>query len=173
MANGNAVTVMGNITRDPEIRYTPNGQANATFGVAVNRRWQNRQTNEWEERTSFFNIVCWRELAEQRERVARQGRTGHRDRPPRAAFLGNRPGRQAQRRRDRCRRGRPELAVGERPDHEERPQGRRRLWRRRRWRRRRGKAEEVVAGGQRPPPPTTTSSAKSRSRHPIFASDES
>ena len=64
MANGNAVTVVGNITRDPEIRYTPNGQANATFGLAVNRRWQNRQTNEWEERTSFFNIVCWRELAD-------------------------------------------------------------------------------------------------------------
>ena len=36
----------------------------ATFGVAVNRSWRNQQTNEWEERTSFFNIVCWRQLAE-------------------------------------------------------------------------------------------------------------
>jgi hypothetical protein len=52
----NVITVIGNVTRDPEIRYTPNGQANANFGVAVNRRWQNRQTNEWEERTSFFNV---------------------------------------------------------------------------------------------------------------------
>ena len=60
----NSVTVVGNVTRDPEIRYTQGGQANATFGVAVNRRWQNRQTNEWEERTSFFNVVCWREMAE-------------------------------------------------------------------------------------------------------------
>jgi single-strand DNA-binding protein len=60
----NSITVIGNITRDPEIRYTPSGQANANFGVAVNRRWMNRQTNEWEERTSFFNVVCWRELAE-------------------------------------------------------------------------------------------------------------
>jgi single-strand DNA-binding protein len=60
----NSITIVGNITRDPEIRYTPSGQANANFGVAVNRRWMNRQTNEWEERTSFFNVVCWREMAE-------------------------------------------------------------------------------------------------------------
>ena len=43
---------------------TPWGAAKATFGVAVSRRWQNRQTNEWEEQTSFFNVVCWRRLAE-------------------------------------------------------------------------------------------------------------
>ena len=64
MANGNTVTIVGNVTRDPELRYTPSGQANATFGVAVNRRWMNRQTNEWEERTSFFNVVCWGDMAE-------------------------------------------------------------------------------------------------------------
>jgi single-strand DNA-binding protein len=60
----NTVTIVGNVTRDPEIRYTAGGQPNATFGVAVNRRWMNRQTNEWEERVSFFNVVCWREMAE-------------------------------------------------------------------------------------------------------------
>ncbi len=64
MSNGNNVTLIGNITRDPELRFTPSGQANATFGLAVNRRWQNRQTNEWEEAVSFFNVVCWREMAE-------------------------------------------------------------------------------------------------------------
>ncbi len=64
MANGNSVSIVGNVTRDPELRFTPTGQARAIFGVAVNRRWQNRQTNEWEEATSFFNVVCWRELAE-------------------------------------------------------------------------------------------------------------
>ena len=64
MANGNSVTIVGNLTRDPDLRYTPSGQANASFGVAVNRRWQNRQTNEWEERVSFFNVVCWREMAD-------------------------------------------------------------------------------------------------------------
>ena len=64
MANGNNVTVVGNVTRDPELRFTPNGQAVATFGLAVNRRWQNRQTQEWEEATSFFDVVSWAGLAE-------------------------------------------------------------------------------------------------------------
>jgi len=64
MANGNSVTVVGNLTRDPELRFTPTGTAKAQLGIAVNRRWQNRQTNEWEEATSFFNVVCWREMAE-------------------------------------------------------------------------------------------------------------
>jgi single-strand DNA-binding protein len=57
-------TITGNLTRDPEIRYTRDGQATTSLSVAVNRRWQNRQTQEWEESTSFFDIVCWRELAE-------------------------------------------------------------------------------------------------------------
>ncbi len=60
----NTVTVIGNVTRDPELRFTPSGQAIATFGLAVNRRWQNRQTHEWEEATSFFDVVCWGTLAE-------------------------------------------------------------------------------------------------------------
>ena len=47
----NTITVVGNLTRDPEIRYTASGQANARLGVAVSRRWQNRQTSEWEGRT--------------------------------------------------------------------------------------------------------------------------
>ena len=61
---GTAVTLVGNITRDPELRFTNTGQATASFGLAVNRRWQNRQTQEWEEATSFFDVVCWREMAE-------------------------------------------------------------------------------------------------------------
>lgn len=64
MANGNTITVVGNITRDPELRYTPTGQSNTRFGVAVNRRWQDRSSGEWQEATSFFDVVCWRELAE-------------------------------------------------------------------------------------------------------------
>ena len=61
---GNTITLVGNVTRDPELRFTPSGQPTATFGLAVNRRWQNRQTQEWEEATSFFDVVCWREMAE-------------------------------------------------------------------------------------------------------------
>lgn len=64
MANGNNVDLVGNCTRDPELRFTPSGQAVATFGLAVNRRWQNRQTQAWEEATSFFDIVCWGQLGE-------------------------------------------------------------------------------------------------------------
>ncbi len=64
MAYDNTVTVVGNVTRDPELRYTPSGQTIATFGLAVNRRWQNRQTQEWEEQVSFFDIKAWANLAE-------------------------------------------------------------------------------------------------------------
>lgn len=64
MAMDNTVTVVGNITRDPELRFIPSGQAVASFGVAVNRRWQNRSTQEWEEQTSFFDVKCWAQLAE-------------------------------------------------------------------------------------------------------------
>ena len=49
--------------RSPTLPCQP-GQPTATFGLAVNRRWQNRQTQEWEEATSFFDVVCWREMAE-------------------------------------------------------------------------------------------------------------
>ena len=64
MSNGNNVNIVGNITRDPELRFTPSGQATASFGVAVNRRWQNRQTQEWDEAVSFFDVVCWGQMAE-------------------------------------------------------------------------------------------------------------
>ena len=60
----NSVTLVGNVTRDPELRYTAGGAAKVAFGLAVNRRWQNRQTQEWEEQVSFFNVVAWREMAE-------------------------------------------------------------------------------------------------------------
>lgn len=58
------VTVVGNVTRDPELRFTPSGTAVATFGVASNRRWKNKVTDEWEEAVSFFDVVAWRDLAE-------------------------------------------------------------------------------------------------------------
>ena len=64
MAYDNTVTVTGNITRDPELRFTAGGSAVTTFGLAWNRRWQNRQTNETEEQVSFFDVTCWNSLAE-------------------------------------------------------------------------------------------------------------
>jgi len=62
--NMNSVSVVGNATRDPELRFTPSGQAIATFGIAVNRSWRNKQTNEWDEAVSFFDVTCWAQLAE-------------------------------------------------------------------------------------------------------------
>lgn len=64
MAQDNTVSIVGNLTREPELRFTPNGQATATFGVAVNRSWTDRQSQERRESTSFFDVVCWGTLAE-------------------------------------------------------------------------------------------------------------
>ncbi len=60
----NYTTLTGNLTREPEIRYTREGHASTLLGLAVNRRFENKETKEWEETTSFFDVVCWRELAE-------------------------------------------------------------------------------------------------------------
>ena len=56
-------TVAGNLTRDPEIRYTRDGQATTSLTVAVNRRWQNRRQRSGRRRPRS-SIVCWRDLAE-------------------------------------------------------------------------------------------------------------
>jgi single-strand DNA-binding protein len=64
MATDNSVTLAGNVTRDPELAFTPNGAVNVKFGLAVSRKWQNRTTQEWEEETSFFNVVAWNALAD-------------------------------------------------------------------------------------------------------------
>ena len=63
MSNADA-TLIGNVTLDPELRFSASGVANTKFGLAVNFRRQNRQTQEWEETTSFFDVVCFNQLAE-------------------------------------------------------------------------------------------------------------
>lgn len=55
-------TIVGNITRDPELTYTNGGAARVRFGVAVSRRRKNG--DEWTEEASFFDVVAWRNLAE-------------------------------------------------------------------------------------------------------------
>jgi single-strand DNA-binding protein len=56
------VTLVGNLTREPELRFTQSGQAIATLGIAVSRRYQ--QNGEWQEKTSFFNVTAWGQLGE-------------------------------------------------------------------------------------------------------------
>lgn len=62
MSQDNNVSLVGNCTRDPELRYTTSGRGVASFGLAVNRRWQ--QNGEWQEAVSFFNVVAWGDLGE-------------------------------------------------------------------------------------------------------------
>jgi len=60
----NTITVVGNITRDPELKFLNSGQATVRLSIAVNRRWQNRQTQEWEERVSYFEVTAYGPMAE-------------------------------------------------------------------------------------------------------------
>ncbi len=59
----NSVQIIGNLTRDPELRYTPSGTAVATIGVATNRSWTT-DTGEKKEETEFHRVVVWNKLAE-------------------------------------------------------------------------------------------------------------
>jgi single-strand DNA-binding protein len=60
----NSITIVGNVTRDPELKFLNSGQAAVRLSVAVNRRWMNRQTQEWEERVSYFEIAGYGQMAE-------------------------------------------------------------------------------------------------------------
>ena len=65
MANDNTVTIIGNCTRDPVLRYTNSGMQVVGFGVAINQRRRNNETGQWEDgETSYFDVTCFRELAE-------------------------------------------------------------------------------------------------------------
>lgn len=60
----NKVMLIGNLTRDPNVRYTPGGAAVASFGIATNRSWTPTEGGEKQERVDFHNIVAWSKLAE-------------------------------------------------------------------------------------------------------------
>jgi len=60
----NKVMLMGNLTRDPELRYTPSGTAVCTFGIATNRSWTTADGGETQEETEFHRVVAWSKLAE-------------------------------------------------------------------------------------------------------------
>ncbi|MFP5225453.1 MAG: single-stranded DNA-binding protein [Actinomycetota bacterium] len=70
----NHVTLVGNMTDDPELKYTAQGIAVVNFRIAVNRRVRDPQTNEWKDGdASFFRINCWRDLAEHCAESLRKG----------------------------------------------------------------------------------------------------
>jgi single-strand DNA-binding protein len=69
----NKAMIIGNLGRDPEMRYTPNGQAVTQFTVAVNRNYRD-SNNEWKEETEWFRVVAWGPLAERTAEHLRKGR---------------------------------------------------------------------------------------------------
>lgn len=69
----NKVMLIGNLTRDPEMRYTPQGTAVCTFGVATNRQWTT-ESGEKKEDAEFHNIVAWNKLAEICAQLLKKGR---------------------------------------------------------------------------------------------------
>jgi single-strand DNA-binding protein len=70
----NKVMLIGNVGRDPEMRYTASGEPVTTFSLAVSRRWKDRNTNEQREETEWFQIVTWRQLAETCNQFVTKGR---------------------------------------------------------------------------------------------------
>ena len=64
MAGYQYTIIIGNVGRDPEMRYTQSGVAVADFSVAVSRRWTDRTSNEQREKTTWFRVSAWRGLAE-------------------------------------------------------------------------------------------------------------
>ncbi|MBW3540949.1 MAG: single-stranded DNA-binding protein [Planctomycetes bacterium] len=64
MASFNRVILLGNLTRDPQVRYTPSGTAVADIGLAVNRTWFDKQTNQRREDVTFVDVTLWGRTAE-------------------------------------------------------------------------------------------------------------
>lgn len=64
MASFNKVILLGNLTRDPQVKYTPSGTAVAEVGMAVSRSWFDKQANQRKEETTFVDVTLWGRTAE-------------------------------------------------------------------------------------------------------------
>lgn len=71
--NLNKALIIGNLTRDPELRTTPSGQSVCTFGVATTRRWKDQASGGLKEATEFHNVVTWARLAETCHQYLKKG----------------------------------------------------------------------------------------------------
>jgi single-strand DNA-binding protein len=70
----NKVILIGNLGKDPELRYTPSGTAVASFSLATNERYKDKEGN-WQDRTEWHKIVAWQRLAEIAGEYLKKGRT--------------------------------------------------------------------------------------------------
>jgi single-strand DNA-binding protein len=75
MASFNKVILMGNLTRDPQVRYTPSGTAVTELGLAVNRVWFDKQSNQKKEDTTFVDVTLWGRQAEVAGEYLSKGRS--------------------------------------------------------------------------------------------------
>lgn len=73
MSSLNKVQLIGNVTRDPEVKETPNGQKVATFSIATNRKWKDA-AGVVQDEAEYHNIVLWRSLAELAEQYVQKGK---------------------------------------------------------------------------------------------------
>lgn len=72
--NGNTITVLGNLTKDPVLKYVPTGKAVINFAIACNHGWRDRESQAWVEgEASFFKVECWDALAENIAESFRKG----------------------------------------------------------------------------------------------------
>jgi len=76
MAGVNKVILIGNLGKDPELRYTPSGQPVASFSLATSERW-NDKNGQRQERTEWHNIVAWGKLAELSNQYLKKGRSAY------------------------------------------------------------------------------------------------
>lgn len=77
MANVNKVFLLGNLTRDPELRYTPGGAAVSEFGLAINESYTNKQSGQKTEKVYFFDVVCWGKTGEIAAEYLKKGSPVH------------------------------------------------------------------------------------------------
>ncbi len=76
MFNLNRAMVLGNLTRDPEMRYTPNGQAVTSFAIATNRSWTDQSGNK-QDQTEYHDVVAWGKLAEIASTILHKGQPAY------------------------------------------------------------------------------------------------
>lgn len=69
----NSVMISGRLTRDPDLRYTPAGAPVCNFRIASNQRYKDKATGEWKDRTTYIDVVAWRELAERLGETLKKG----------------------------------------------------------------------------------------------------
>ncbi len=69
----NVVMLLGRVTMDPDLRYTPSGAAVLGFRIAVDRVWRDKATDEWKREASFFQVNLWGQAAERLSKTMRKG----------------------------------------------------------------------------------------------------